>query len=144
MIRRPPRATRTDTLFPYTTLFRSGAHYIAVGARSYAACGYLRHGCVPCVAAPCIERQVFFSGEFPVVGEHRHQLQYDWPFNLEVGIAAGIEARHGGYELFTYIHAAGKGDAAVNDQYLAVTAPIGAGPAHESQRIGHEERKSDV
>src|SRR3546814_2853764 len=24
MIRRPPRATRTDTLFPYTTLFRSG------------------------------------------------------------------------------------------------------------------------
>src|SRR3546814_17636609 len=27
MIRRPPRSTRTDTLFPYTTLFR------AVGAR---------------------------------------------------------------------------------------------------------------
>src|SRR3546814_16766407 len=25
MIRRPPRATRTDTLFPYTTLFRSAA-----------------------------------------------------------------------------------------------------------------------
>src|SRR3546814_16971308 len=25
MIRRPPRATRTDTLFPYTTLFRSEA-----------------------------------------------------------------------------------------------------------------------
>src|SRR3546814_17693399 len=28
MIRRPPRSTRTDTLFPYTTLFRS----IALGA----------------------------------------------------------------------------------------------------------------
>src|SRR3546814_4561019 len=26
MIRRPPRSTRTDTLFPYTTLFRSGRH----------------------------------------------------------------------------------------------------------------------
>src|SRR3546814_2098152 len=26
MIRRPPRATRTDTLFPYTTLFRSLGH----------------------------------------------------------------------------------------------------------------------
>src|SRR3546814_11037681 len=26
MIRRPPRSTRTDTLFPYTTLFRSHAH----------------------------------------------------------------------------------------------------------------------
>src|SRR3546814_1552524 len=26
MIRRPPRSTRTDTLFPYTTLFRSLRH----------------------------------------------------------------------------------------------------------------------
>src|SRR3546814_2397495 len=26
MIRRPPRSTRTDTLFPYTTLFRSHGH----------------------------------------------------------------------------------------------------------------------
>src|SRR3546814_13237289 len=26
MIRRPPRSTRTDTLFPYTTLFRSSGH----------------------------------------------------------------------------------------------------------------------
>src|SRR3546814_2935079 len=27
MIRRPPRSTRTDTLFPYTTLFRSWQDY---------------------------------------------------------------------------------------------------------------------
>src|SRR3546814_8245811 len=27
MIRRPPRSTRTDTLFPYTTLFRSLQHH---------------------------------------------------------------------------------------------------------------------
>src|SRR3546814_17293491 len=27
MIRRPPRSTRTDTLFPYTTLFRSIINY---------------------------------------------------------------------------------------------------------------------
>src|SRR3546814_571541 len=33
MIRRPPRSTRTDTLFPYTTLFRSIAHRPAVIAR---------------------------------------------------------------------------------------------------------------
>src|SRR3546814_14599579 len=41
MIRRPPRSTRTDTLFPYTTLFRSdrptaplrmGNHYPECGA----------------------------------------------------------------------------------------------------------------
>src|SRR3546814_8099657 len=28
MIRRPPRSTRTDTLFPYTTLFRSNAMFM--------------------------------------------------------------------------------------------------------------------
>src|SRR3546814_1355716 len=27
MIRRPPRSTRTDTLFPYTTLFRSNYYH---------------------------------------------------------------------------------------------------------------------
>src|SRR3546814_19919748 len=31
MIRRPPRSTRTDTLFPYTTLFRS-IHLLALAA----------------------------------------------------------------------------------------------------------------
>src|SRR3546814_3966501 len=30
MIRRPPRSTRTDTLFPYTTLFRSKA-FVFIG-----------------------------------------------------------------------------------------------------------------
>src|SRR3546814_15102003 len=30
MIRRPPRSTRTDTLFPYTTLFRSH-HALGLG-----------------------------------------------------------------------------------------------------------------
>src|SRR3546814_12223427 len=31
MIRRPPRSTRTDTLFPYTTLFRSVVHILFTG-----------------------------------------------------------------------------------------------------------------
>src|SRR3546814_16415208 len=31
MIRRPPRSTRTDTLFPYTTLFRSGVTVFHAG-----------------------------------------------------------------------------------------------------------------
>src|SRR3546814_10202403 len=39
MIRRPPRSTRTDTLFPYTTLFRSlpwlGTDMTLVGADTY-------------------------------------------------------------------------------------------------------------
>src|SRR3546814_1468759 len=33
MIRRPPRSTRTDTLFPYTTLFRSRAYVCLFGHR---------------------------------------------------------------------------------------------------------------
>src|SRR3546814_2440150 len=36
MVRRPPRSTRTDTLFPYTTLFRS------VGEIRYDNCGQPR------------------------------------------------------------------------------------------------------
>src|SRR3546814_15877614 len=38
MIRRPPRSTRTDTLFPYTTLFRSlHISKVAVGCRTFEA-----------------------------------------------------------------------------------------------------------
>src|SRR3546814_20502132 len=33
MIRRPPRSTRTDTLFPYTTLFRSPRPALAAPGR---------------------------------------------------------------------------------------------------------------
>src|SRR3546814_6480907 len=39
MNRRPPRSTRTDTLFPYTTLFRSGRD-----PSRFAATGRPRHG----------------------------------------------------------------------------------------------------
>src|SRR3546814_3289482 len=44
MIRRPPRSTRTDTLFPYTTLFRSRfaqvlVVFLARGARDHQAGG---------------------------------------------------------------------------------------------------------
>src|SRR3546814_18084721 len=37
MIRRPPRSTRTDTLFPYTTLFRSRASVPAIQATPWIA-----------------------------------------------------------------------------------------------------------
>src|SRR3546814_14594237 len=40
MIRRPPRSTRTDTLFPYTTLFRSdGALQVGVAGQRHAGLG---------------------------------------------------------------------------------------------------------
>src|SRR3546814_3034750 len=37
MIRRPPRSTRTDTLFPYTTLFRSHGYPPCGAQEKYAA-----------------------------------------------------------------------------------------------------------
>src|SRR3546814_19889213 len=41
MIRRPPRSTRTDTLFPYTTLFRSpDSHVFAF--KGHIACNWLQ------------------------------------------------------------------------------------------------------
>src|SRR3546814_5044675 len=48
MIRRPPRSTRTDTLFPYTTLFRSGEGFplsIKSVETQQDCCGYLRYNC---------------------------------------------------------------------------------------------------
>src|SRR3546814_5415492 len=73
MIRRPPRSTRTDTLFPYTTLFRSVRHRAAAavvpaGARLAAECRQYSAGAV--------------RGRFPVAvravsrsEEHTSELQ---------------------------------------------------------------------
>src|SRR3546814_11715133 len=44
MLRRPPRSTRTDTLFPYTTLFRSLPLPTAAGPGQLAAIIFFSHG----------------------------------------------------------------------------------------------------
>src|SRR3546814_7523139 len=76
MIRRPPRSTRTDTLFPYTTLFRSGFHLRPVAAAQFF------HAAVPAhhVVAPALAG--FAAGhavgrDLAVAGEDggRHRLQ---------------------------------------------------------------------
>src|SRR3546814_6304568 len=46
MIRRPPRSTRTDTLFPYTTLFRSRRTRSPPPPQRYVALIEISHGCV--------------------------------------------------------------------------------------------------
>src|SRR3546814_11062152 len=57
MIRRPPRSTRTDTLFPYTTLFRSGQNavrrYSAIGDEGLHAA---RSGSGKAARGPLVER----------------------------------------------------------------------------------------
>src|SRR3546814_18897590 len=53
MIRRPPRSTRTDTLFPYTTLFRSlvsAAEDLECGRRrEFEQCTQRARGRTPCL-----------------------------------------------------------------------------------------------
>src|SRR3546814_14913391 len=44
MIRRPPRSTRTDTLFPYTTLFRSAERADMFAARDALGTGAVGFG----------------------------------------------------------------------------------------------------
>src|SRR3546814_10321388 len=43
MIRRPPRSTRTDTLFPYTTLFRSLDQPVFLGGPVEPSRGFVLH-----------------------------------------------------------------------------------------------------
>src|SRR3546814_10180647 len=61
MIRRPPRSTRTDTLFPYTTLFRSLAPGLdaLIGLRLLQALG----GCAGVVIARAMVRDLFAPQE---------------------------------------------------------------------------------
>src|SRR3546814_18946768 len=63
MIRRPPRSTRTDTLFPYTTLFRS-----LPGSRSTG----FRRGATPSRTASCRHQRDI--GIVPRGCEHRFRL----------------------------------------------------------------------
>src|SRR3546814_11064050 len=97
MIRRPPRSTRTDTLYPYTTLFRSGSRsrpvrvirrremrsrmksrpWIAV--RSKAACGPALHPLSPAAKMKkfTVSRRVTVvdaSGEQIPLGQHLARL----------------------------------------------------------------------
>src|SRR3546814_4492599 len=70
MIRRPPRSTRTDTLFPYTTLFRSRPSSIIYsenlhrkkyvfhdrhGGRAVRASGGSLHVAVRKISGPCVQ-----------------------------------------------------------------------------------------
>src|SRR3546814_18129695 len=50
MLRRPPRSTRTDTLFPYPTLFRSW--FEREGRKDWASCPITQNGVVRIVGHP--------------------------------------------------------------------------------------------
>src|SRR3546814_5854943 len=71
MIRRPPRSTRTDTLFPYTTLFRSSLVTAAVRYANAEGCSVLagdRNGHHP------PRRTVAHPAAHPVAHQPRRRL----------------------------------------------------------------------
>src|SRR3546814_19477291 len=92
MIRRPPRSTRTDTLFPYTTLFRSPARF----PRS--SCDYQAGQCRACPAygrTQAIDRSTFCRRSHDRFPFHRRLS----PASLSPGISN--PARHAPPVLFS-------------------------------------------
>src|SRR3546814_12112483 len=99
MIRRPPRSTRTDTLFPYTTLFRSvvteiGAQAHRLGAARAAVAGddetfriNVDVGIADfAIAQPAVDRPVEILGsDLHAFLQERRQPAL-WPQTLEVEI----------------------------------------------------------
>src|SRR3546814_2259229 len=80
MIRRPPGSTRTDTLFPYTTLFRSAK----------------KEGC---------GRLKIFLGAYPGVGKTYAMLEAAQARRLEgVDVVVGVVETHGRAETKRLLH----------------------------------------
>src|SRR3546814_8848900 len=100
MIRRPPRSTRTDTLFPYTTLFRSRLlqqrqlflklpdHLFPVSWFGEPREGGRKRGVVPATCDPGIEMQQaqaaqgLDQGQFATVERPKHLIPFQQPARL--------------------------------------------------------------
>src|SRR3546814_119539 len=89
MLRRPPRSTRTDTLFPYTTLFRSEEGFIAdsLGWAFYVTGRYAE-------AVRELERAIELEPGDPTINEHlgdaywkvgrRNEARFQWSHALRM------------------------------------------------------------
>src|SRR3546814_11334400 len=75
MIRRPPRSTRTDTLFPYTTLFRSNRDRPAGESLSEMAGTFRRQAPVPVVPFNKTGKAVVLLPPVDRSEEHTSELQ---------------------------------------------------------------------
>src|SRR3546814_5849393 len=75
MIRRPPRSTRTDTLFPYTTLFRSESpdQFLRLAGLDQDAVGIVVVHSSRTFAHPHLAVIKSGRGEYPLL-HHRHHL----------------------------------------------------------------------
>src|SRR3546814_2757439 len=111
MIRRPPRSTRTDTLFPYTTLFRSRRRFFERQDGREADVGHL-HDRAPFVAGlrceqcgqPILERPPLPRVHLRVEGgvaveprlfaQQRIELRLDRSDRDELAVGAGRSDEH--------------------------------------------------
>src|SRR3546814_19462146 len=84
MIRRPPRSTRTDTLFPYTPLFRSGLFQLNVMSGVRATRHYL-----PRMAGRGWGRVVFVSSE-SAVNIPKEMLDYGMTKTAQLAVSRGF------------------------------------------------------
>src|SRR3546814_8031639 len=79
MRRRPPRSTRTDTRFPYTTLFRS--RIVGAGAL---------------IVEQLLARIALLAGAAEVEGDAVHDLRLSWAMAGEHRVIVAIEPCHAG------------------------------------------------
>src|SRR3546814_7032894 len=101
MIRRPPRSTRTDTLFPYTTLFRAQSERPVLGALPEIGDRLVADYVVGMAAEAHrrvvddelrIEIAALAAQDRPVVEAARHRL--DVPLADHRGVVAGLAQQH--------------------------------------------------
>src|SRR3546814_6483645 len=78
MIRRPPRSTRTDTLFPYTTLFRSSTAVVEGDAK-----------CLSIAAASILAKE---ARDRMMVEAARLHPHYGWERNKGYGTPEHLKA----------------------------------------------------
>src|SRR3546814_14206376 len=104
MLRRPPRSTRTDTLFPYTTLFRSasmGGGYSAPSALSFVLFPIGPHPALVETASTRKDAVIMYI--LPATDAHKHRPTQS---QLRVGIGLALlfvrsEERRVGKEWFS-------------------------------------------
>src|SRR3546814_13788803 len=129
MIRRPPRSTRTDTLFPYTTLFRSGVLRLVDQQVIEATVELEQH---PGDAAVAREQTVGIVNEVVVVEQNTRLLV------ALVGFQNGVaenQQRPGGARHHQRIAVLRQRQKALR---LALQRLQGAGERSEERRVGKE------
>src|SRR3546814_19833155 len=99
MKRRPPRSTRTDTLFPYTTLFRSGRHRhrahrrsLETAADNFLVTGVRHEGHLPDLR---LDEGVVY---LVLPGHARRRSLAESPARLSTRAASGIPQAAGGQD----------------------------------------------